>query len=393
MPEPNGDVQVGQQAAPEGSDGLFDSLRGMLAPQRPRTAEGLVRFDSDSDEEPAVATTRSRVNTPADGPVADDATLESDEDTDEAAQSDDEAATPVAVSSTPEGEQAGADGEAAPGQPAEQPAGGDVSRKQKGSLITQREQERDEWKLKAETLERERDEWKSKAEAAPAPAPVAVDDTPARQAVLSFMGLGPEYDESGKPIGDPKFPELDKKAKGRGFDYEDEQREYSELSQRQAMVGTIYQVATRVALDNIAPQLEDADLGITADDVRAAGNVANWKRLYADKMQARYSSQASLVQSEKDAAVAAVRDEYEAKLKEARDKLAAAERQIQEQAASHTSRFARVQTLRTPVSGGRSVGATQPAAQPGRYRTMESLMNDLASGLQEGAERAATSPR
>jgi hypothetical protein len=384
MPDPIGDATPSQeQTAPIESDGLFEALSGMLDfqhPQNPRSQQ------FSADEESGSPASRTPANSATSGPDALAASLElaGDPPKEPAAT---EATTPEAATTTtddsPPGGEPVAEGDIQVDEEGETPdptaeATGDkppeqLSRKERGARITQLEAEVAEWKRKAEAATPER---------------TAADVQQARTSVLEFIGMKAPTDDGGRPTGDEaEFLALDKKAKGSGFEFEDEQNRYKELNERQGMVGTLYGVAREVAWEEMAAELADEALGLTVESIRTAGSVQEFKARYREAIEQSLGQTVTTTRTEAQGALEALRSEMGSEITSLKDQLAAATRQLNEQAAAHQSTLQRARAMpRAPFGGGSVVGSGSSSTGNLRGAQMGDLVSALAASLQESAE-------
>jgi hypothetical protein len=377
MPDSIGETEVTTgAAAPEESDGLFQALSGMLDFRHPENPQA-ARLSSD-EEPPAATTTATPANSATSGPDALAASLELDGDPkpDPAPPEATDAPAAATTDDSPtEGEPVAAEGDQPADEPVEAPEGDasddapaeKLSRKERGARISQLEAERDELKRKLE---------------ASTPQRSAEDDQKARASVLEFIGM-----KAGEGDEQAEYLALDQKAKTTGFQYEDEQLRYKELTERHGMVGTLYGVARDVAWEEMAADLADEELGLGIESVREAGSVQAWKQRYRTAVEEQLGSRVTQTQSEAQASLEVLRTEMGAEIADLKQKLAEAERSITEQAAAHQSTLQRARTLpRAPFGGGNAAGAGGSSPANVRGAPMSDLVSALSASLQESAE-------
>jgi hypothetical protein len=210
--------------------------------------------------------------------------------------------------------------------------------------------------------------------------PAVADDQAARDAVMDFLGMAPPRDEDGQVLAgeEPIFTRLDRAAKSdAGIEFNEDQRRYSELSERGAMVGTVYALARKVAWNETAGHLIDPEVGLDLEAVNRAGSIPGWKAAYRQALERTLSERVtSGHQTELAAAqaeTARVKAELEAQLAEANKKL-------QDQSGTFTSRLARARGERAPLDGGRAAVAVPTAAH---FESSGDLTADLADWLRE----------
>lgn len=373
MPEPTGAPLTEAEAAPEGRS-FFDELDTLV------TAGDHVWERGQSDEElspnDGVAPT---TDAGTDGPT--DQVLESaptEETPDPVAAATAEGAEPEA---TAEGAEAG-----------DEPGRDGLTRRERGALLTQREQERDEARARAEKAERELADLRGESGASSDPAAAEATQadqqaasTPSRapvqqvtperlqHEVLEFIGMAPPVDDEGKPIpgAEPLFVRLDREAKTDGIGYEDEQKLYREMTERHGMTGKIYSLARNVAYQEIVEHLVDPELGIDEAAVSASGGIPAWKQRYRQALEQSLRSQ---YEGQSTAAVDQMRSDYEAKLAELT-------RRLEDTAGKHSHELATARGVRSPVAAGRSVSGN--GAYAGSYQSSGDLTTDLADFLRE----------
>jgi hypothetical protein len=296
-PQPEQAAEPTPEVAAPASAGLADALEGLLAPSR-------VEPVAASDAPPAADRTPAEAAT--------------DEPADEAPDSDGDAAA----------------------EAVDPP----LTRKQRGALLAQKDQEITTLKTERDSLAQERDHFRSAAEQA------GVLPDVARNVMSDFIGAKPVENSGGLPL----FEALEQKSKTReGLSYE-EQELYADLTEKRRIAGSLWSVASSGAWAQIAAHMVDPDYGMDEATVAEAGSMENYRRAYRAAIEKAVEQK---VRAEYDGKLEEQRSQYEAKLARA----------------SRTS-------ARAPVGSGRPVtnGAYTLAGNRGG-----DLISDMAAGLEE----------